>query len=80
MKKTLIFLLCLFAALLLFASCDGSCHHLRMQSETVSPDCTHEGYILHTCPDCGYTYKSDYLKNKRGHQTGDISFHFLSSA
>ena len=61
MKKTLIFLLCLFAALLLFASCDGSCHHLRMQSETVSPDCTHEGYILHTCPDCGYTYKSDYL-------------------
>ena len=61
MKKTLILLFCLLSALLLFASCDGSCHHLRMRTETFSPDCEHEGYILHTCTDCGYTYKSDYL-------------------
>ena len=61
MKKTLIFLFCLCAALLLFASCDDSCHHLKMKTETVLPDCEHEGYVLHTCPDCGYTYKSDFL-------------------
>ena len=61
MKKTLILLFCLLSALLLFASCDGSCHHLRMRTETFSPDCEHEGYILHTCTDCGYTYKSDFL-------------------
>ncbi len=59
MKK---FALVLLALILLAALCacdDGECRHKNMQTETFAPDCSLEGYVLHTCPDCGHTYKSD---------------------
>ena len=64
MSKPFKLLLCLGAVLLstvALMSCTGECPHLRKQTETVEPDCSHEGYTLNTCPDCGYTYKSDFV-------------------
>lgn len=62
MKKSVLLFLCLALLLALFSACsDGECRHLHMKTEETRPTCDKEGYILHTCPDCGYTYKSDYL-------------------
>ena len=55
----------LFCSLALLAlalcSCSGKCLHLNMSERTFSPNCSEQGYILNTCQDCGYTFKSDVV-------------------
>ena len=47
---------------LLTACDDGECKHHRTKDTTHEPDCSHQGYVLHECRDCGYTYKSDFVE------------------
>lgn len=66
MKKIGILLLALLA-LVAFAACeDDVCNHKHRTNTTYKPDCSLEGYVLHVCNDCGYSYKSDYTAPK-GH-------------
>ena len=51
----------LLIALLLLSGCSGECLHLQMSTRTFSPNCSEQGYILNTCLDCGYTFKSDIV-------------------
>ena len=60
-------LLVLFAtlvlAVLLFSACDPEeCRHFRTTDTLHEPDCSRQGYVLHVCRDCGYTYKSDFTE------------------
>lgn len=62
-KIFLAVLLCLLAVLVI--SCGGpktpeTCKHNRISDKLFEPDCSLEGYVLHTCLDCGYSYKSDF--------------------
>lgn len=41
-------------------------------SKAVAPTCTADGYTLHTCADCGNTYKDSYVK-ATGHKFGKDS-------
>lgn len=43
--------------------------HTYVES-VVPPTCEGQGYILHTCSDCGYSYASDYVA-AHGHSFGD---------
>ncbi len=63
MKKIGILLLALFA-LLAFAACqdDGECKHWKLADTTYEPTCSLQGYDLHVCRDCGYSYKSDFVE------------------
>ncbi len=67
--KKLCLVFCLLAALLALAACgeDDVCHHKRRTDTVYEPDCSAEGYILHVCSDCGYSYKSDF-KEPKGHE------------
>ncbi len=69
MKKHLssLFLILLLAASALLAACgEGECAHRHTSKTVFDPDCSLEGYVLHTCTDCGYAYKSDF-KEPLGH-------------
>lgn len=56
-------LLLLVSLPLLFAACDSEdCHHILMKETLHEPDCSHQGYILHECRSCSYSYKSDYTE------------------
>lgn len=72
MKKScfVLILLCLLAAVAI--SCGkpvtpDECKHRHLSETKYEPDCSLEGYILHTCLDCGHTYKSDFVE-PAGHQ------------
>lgn len=54
-------LLAVTASLVCLAGCDGECHHFQMNTEQVLPDCSKEGYTLHSCTECSYQYKSDFV-------------------
>lgn len=43
--------------------------HAYVES-VVPPTCEGQGYTLHTCSDCGYSYASDYV-SAHGHSFGD---------
>ena len=34
----------------------------RLQSEVTAPTCTHKGYTVYTCADCGYSYTADFTE------------------
>ena len=36
------------------------------ETSIVEPTCSTNGYTLHTCADCGYTYKDNYTNNDSG--------------
>ena len=62
MKKLWIVLLAALA-IVAFAACeDDVCRHKHKTNTTYKPDCSLEGYVLHTCRDCGYSYKSDFVE------------------
>lgn len=67
MKKTIWMLLLVCLALLALVACgDEPCQHRHQTRSYFDPDCSLEGYVLHECKDCGYTYKSDFVEPK-GH-------------
>lgn len=60
-------LLALLVLPLWLSSCDPEkCLHLRTDESTFDPTCSEEGYILHVCRDCGYSYQSNFVEPK-GH-------------
>lgn len=68
----------LLASLLVACFLLGACEWGRVygletvhtfEETVVAPDCYHEGYTLHTCVSCGFSYKSDYTK-KTEHSFG----------
>ena len=65
-RQTVTLILTLLALVLLpvlFTACDnGECKHSRTKDTSHEPDCSHQGYVLHECRDCGYTYKSDFVE------------------
>ena len=38
------------------------CKHKRLSETIYEPNCSLEGYILHTCLDCDHSYKSDFTE------------------
>mgnify|MGYP003319804034 CR=1 FL=1 len=47
---------------------EGNASHFN--TKTIKPTCTLDGYTLHTCDMCGYSYKSN-TTNKLGHSYGE---------
>ena len=52
------------------ASIPKKSHTHSYKTQTVAPTCTEQGYTLHTCSGCGYSYKDNY-KNALGHNWTD---------
>ncbi len=53
----------LLLAVLLFSACEPEeCRHFRTTDTLFDPDCSRQGYVLHVCRDCGYSYKSDFTE------------------
>ncbi len=59
---TALMLILLLFACLLTACGELECLHLRTDKTTYHPDCSQQGYVLHKCRDCGYSYKSDFVE------------------
>ena len=57
----LLILLSVLAALLGACQTDGECKHQKTTDTLFEPDCSLQGYVLHECRDCGYSYKSDFM-------------------
>ena len=45
---------------------DGVCEHENATTKEVEVTCTTDGYIEHSCEECGHTYKTD-VENAPGH-------------
>lgn len=60
--SVLLLILCLLA----LVGCSGECLHLNMTEQTFAPTCDDEGYTLHRCEDCGYSFRAA-LVAPRGH-------------
>ncbi len=62
--KKIGFVLLVLAALLALIACqeDGECKHTSLASTTYQPTCSLQGYELHVCRDCGYSYKSNFTE------------------
>ena len=59
----LLILLVILAGLVVFYFYGSDeCRHLVTKDTTVEPDCSRQGYVLHECRSCGYTYKSDFVE------------------
>ena len=77
MKKILPLILCILLANLLICSCDTEtpekpCEHPNMSATVVEPTCTAEGYTVHDCNDCDYSY-NDTTVPKIAHRFNDES-------
>lgn len=75
MKKLIPFILCILLANLLICSCDTPekpCEHENMTATVVAPTCAAEGYTLHKCTGCDYSY-SDTTVPKIAHRFNDES-------
>lgn len=73
MKKLFIFLLILLPLLLFSCKTQEECRHDEFTYETVDADCDSEGYILNTCVNCSYSYKSNIIPAK-GHTYNEEIF------
>lgn len=71
---TLLALLALAALTLFSAACQGDdeCRHQKTTDTLHEPTCSLEGYVLHKCRDCGYTYKSDFVE-PLGHTISSVT-------
>ncbi|MGN0458732.1 MAG: leucine-rich repeat protein [Eubacterium sp.] len=43
------------------------CKHSEYSTEIIAPTCTEDGYTLHSCSICGYSYKDDYIMSTGTH-------------
>ena len=77
MKKKIIVVLfaavfcCSLAAGL--TACKKISHEHTYKTEVVAPNCTEQGYTLHTCTGCGDSYKDTYV-SALGHSYGEPSW------
>lgn len=77
MKKKIIVVLfaavfcCSLAAGL--TACKKISHEHTYETEVVAPNCTEQGYTLHTCKGCGDSYKDTYV-SALGHSYGEPSW------
>ncbi|MBP3666089.1 MAG: hypothetical protein J6K29_03455 [Clostridia bacterium] len=37
-------------------------NHINATAQRIYPTVDHDGYTLHTCPDCGYSYEDSFIK------------------
>ena len=61
-----VFIALFLLSLPLLVSCNGECSHKNIELSTYKADCDSEGYTLHSCPDCGFEYRTDVTPSK-GH-------------
>lgn len=77
MKKKIIVVL--FAAVFCcslvagLTACKKISHEHTYKTEVVAPNCTEQGYTLHTCTGCGDSYKDTYV-SALGHSYGEPSW------
>ena len=77
MKKKIIVVIfaavfcCSLAAWL--TACKKISHEHTYKTEVVAPNCTEQGYTLHTCTGCGDSYKDTYV-SALGHSYGEPSW------
>ena len=77
MKKKIIVVI--FAAVLCcslaagLTACKKISHEHTYKTEVVAPNCTEQGYTLHTCTGCGDSYKDTYV-SALGHSYGEPSW------
>lgn len=64
------FVLTLLLCLLALTACTGECLHLNMTAEVVPPTCEEQGYTVHRCADCSYSYRTDHVPPKGHSLTG----------
>ena len=67
MKKVLVLLAALVAALALTSCFYGECEHLNTKETVYEANCSDEGYTLRVCKKCGYSYKFNFVEPK-GHR------------
>lgn len=87
MKPRLLFLFSFVLLLCLFpfiTSCDEECSHSEITQTVIEASCDHEGYILNTCVECEYSFRSDLIpplghtmKEETIAPTCDVSGHIL---
>ena len=54
-------------------ACKKISHEHTYETEVVAPNCTEQGYTLHTCTGCGDSYKDTYV-SALGHSYGEPSW------
>ena len=54
-------------------ACKKISHEHTYKTEVVAPNCTDQGYTLHTCKGCGDSYKDTYV-SALGHSYGESSW------
>ena len=54
-------------------ACKKISHEHTYETEVVAPNCTEQGYTLHTCKGCGDSYKDTYV-SALGHSYGEPSW------
>ena len=54
-------------------ACKKISHDHTYETEVVAPNCTEQGYTLHTCKGCGDSYKDTYV-SALGHSYGEPSW------
>ena len=54
-------------------ACKKISHEHTYKTEVVAPNCTEQGYTLHTCKGCGDSYKDTYV-SALGHSYGEPSW------
>lgn len=54
-------------------ACKKISHEHTYKTEVVAPNCTEQGYTLHTCTGCGDSYKDTYV-SALGHSYGEPSW------
>ena len=54
-------------------ACKKISHEHTYKTEVVAPNCTEQGYTLHTCTGCGDSYKDTYV-SALGHSYGESSW------
>ncbi len=54
-------------------ACKKISHEHTYETEVVAPNCTEQGYTLHTCKGCGDSYKDTYV-SALGHSYGELSW------
>lgn len=77
LKKSLAVFLTVILSVIAFSSVSGAsvseeeCNEPQYFTSVVLPSCTEQGYTLHVCRVCGYSYRDTYVASLGGHDFGE---------